>query len=193
MRCFEVKQILQENFTAAGVELEAEVKTHLDACVKCREYLQELNNMASALIPLDSFELTPEESLQLTNALDAQLIREPAPIPVQDRENRIFPIARILLSAAAVILMVILSTSPTQDISIADTDYEGVIEYSSLDDETMTSIFFDNDDDLLPSLFDQTSAAYLASQLRPGQVDDVFESITDEELAWLEKNFSLEI
>ena len=193
MRCFEVKDILQENITSGGIELDSELRSHLDSCAGCREFLRELEQLSEGLLPLADFRLTPAEEAGLEEMLDARLDSEPAPIPTQPREHKIFSIARIAMAAAAVLVLVVLSSGPTRDNETAAVDDSVFIQYSMLDETDVASLIADDSEDLLPSLFDQSSAAYLASQLRPGQVDEILGTVSDEEMEWLEKNFSVEI
>ncbi len=193
MKCFEVTEWLEENFTSERMELTSDISAHLDSCESCREFYSELVTLEEALLPLVDISLTPEESTQLSDSLESALGQEPAAIPVQPSESNIFSISRIIFAAAAVLVMVFLSSSPTQiDITVTAENYDNM-QYSSLDDYDMASIITDSDEDLLPSLFDQTSAAYLASQLQPGQVDDILETLTDDDIVWLAQNYGVEI
>lgn len=179
--------------TVAGRELTADLREHMDACPACRAYAAELESLAELLAPLDDIALTPDEAAHLEVDLLESLPDEPAPIPVQPSEHRIFSLTRVLFAAAAVLVMMLISTNRTETPDVAGDDGWEALQLTQLDQMDMASILFDSNIDILPSLVDQSSAAYIYDQVQPGQVDDIFEKLSAEELAWLAENFTMEI
>lgn len=193
MRCRECKDRMREQMTVAGREFTADLREHLDACPDCRAYAAELESLGDLLAPLDDIGLTADEAARLEGDLLASLPDEPAPIPVHPPEHRIFSLTRVLFAAAAVLLVMLISTNRTETPDVATDDGWDGLRLTQLDETDMASILFDSNVDLLPSLVDQSSAAYIYDQVQPGQVDDLFEGLSAEELSWLAENFTMEI
>ncbi|MEZ5358649.1 MAG: hypothetical protein R3F48_07420 [Candidatus Zixiibacteriota bacterium] len=198
MTCTETREFLQDHFTSDGISLSEAVRGHIDSCVGCKAFYDELAGLGSTLAPLTELQLTAEEAAEMSAAISRQMTLTPMAVPEirtqRMKEGKIFSIARILLAAAAVFLMVVISSSPTQyDLKTAVVDEYSGIQYLSVNEYDIAILLDDNANEILPSYVDQTSAAYLASQLQPGQVDYLIESLTDEDIAWIEANFAVEI
>lgn len=197
MNCSETREFLQIHFTAGGIDLDESVREHLDACPRCKAFYENLSELGSTLAPLADMRLTDEETVEMNAAINRRMAFEPkenTPVgAARPRKQKIFSIARIMLAAAAVVFMIVISSSPTRIKETAAVDDYSGIEYISISDYDVALLLEDSGVELLPSYIDQASAAYLASQLQPGQVDDLIESLSEEDISWIEENFAVEI
>jgi len=192
MNCKQIQEILQEHFLATGMELVPEVMAHLESCAECRSFHEELTALGCRLAPMAEISLTAEESARLESSLQEAIASSPhkrASVDLKRKRARI----RLATSIAAVVLLaaasVTIDWSPDQVMQypLDDLDFRGATI------EDIAPLFVNGENDLLPTVFEGESAFYLTQQVGPGQVDDIFENVTSEELDWLMKNLSVEI
>jgi len=193
MDCSRTREFLDENFLAGGYHLPPEVEAHIGDCPECRAAYQEMLALGETLEPLADITMTAEETARFETGL-SQAIAETGPrrlsyVP----ENRIFSIARLALAAAAVLVMMAVAYNPDLPTGLALFQTDDVWQPTNLETEDVALMYADGDTDLLPSPMDDQTADYLTEQLHPAQAEDLLESVTAEELEWLQQNLTLEI
>jgi hypothetical protein len=190
MNCARVTNFLEENFVSTGFDLPEEVQEHVDDCVRCRAYFKKLVSLGEKLEPMSDMAMTADEAARVHAGLDRALEAVKSPLSSYIPENKIFTITRLAMAAAAVLLMMMVSLNgdfPSGTGLLQDIDD---FELNSFETEDLAGLF---DTDAIPSLIEGDSASYITDQIRPGQADDILETLTPEELEWLMDNLSVEI
>lgn len=193
MNCERVTNYLEENFVATGFDLPDDIREHIDACDRCRAYFGELVSLGDILEPMADIALTPDEVIRLNADLDRSIDAAETSRSSYTSESRIFTLTRLAMAAAAVMLIMMVSLNGEfrsgsgllQDIE--------ELSIGSVESENLAGLFTNGDVEALPSLVEGDSASYITGQVQPGQADEIFETLTREELEWLMENLSVEI
>lgn len=193
MKCHEAKEWLTDNFTSGRTETADEIAAHLDECADCRAYYEELLSISAALSPLEDISMTDAESARFEETLNAAIQAVALPDRQSRRKKTISSVVRVATAIAAMFLIVTVSFH-TDSIDTARPVYNvDDFELTGTSVQDLAPLFVDDNGDLLPSMVDQQSAAYLTDQVDPTQAEDILESATSEEIEWLMKNYSMEI
>ncbi|MFH1700963.1 MAG: hypothetical protein ABIE07_10280 [Candidatus Zixiibacteriota bacterium] len=193
MKCHEFKSKMDELFTGSPMKLPDEMQNHIESCDECRAYYNEFAQMSEMLAPLAGFELTEKEAARLESGLRKKMIDEPAPIPVQPRERNIFSWIRMASAVAVVALIVLFIYSPESPNQITTALDWTEINSDNIDTDLLAEMIFDSDENILGEFIDESTTDYITSQIESDQAFDLLENLTEEELAWLSENFTMEI
>jgi hypothetical protein len=191
MTCHQVQDYLAENLTSDGLEMTPETKAHLDACADCAAFYREMQSLTSELAPAGEFCLSEVESARMHRGL-AEKINLTRRTEDRAARRKILALAPMALAVAAMVVLVI--WQPWQKTVIGPTlsaSEELQIEHLRADD--IIPMFSNSDAELLPSVVDTSTATYLTGQVKPGQADDILDSLSADELKWLEKNLAMEM
>lgn len=190
MNCRKVQDELRENFDSSGRDLPSDFQTHLDGCPQCRAYAAELHTVSESLKSLGDLALTAEEVRRLEEGLAKGLLSEPAPIPVQKKERRLFPILRL---AAVVAFIVLLAVHIEEPPGPPEESMLSEITLDNIDPEILARMFYESGDLEDAAIIDRSLAGYITSQVGYGQADDIFDDLTEEELLWLSEHYTMGI
>ncbi len=193
MDCQKVKDFIRDNFMSTGYDLPRDITGHLDECTECRAYLEEMNILGAKLDPIAEISMSPEETIDFETGLNRAIEAADAEQSTYVPENRIFSLTRMALAAAAVLIMMAVSFNSDMTNGLAVLQNMDALQLSQVDTDDMAMMFVNGDSDLLPSLVEDESAAYLTDQIKPGQADDILDAVTAEELEWLMENLTMEI
>jgi hypothetical protein len=174
MKCDEAKAILDENLTATG-------------------FTDHTKRLTDLFDPLKDITLTDTESAVLEGRLHHAVDEADSLDAPYSRKNKISSITRLVFSAAAALVIMLISFNNDPPAQLAINQRFNEIQLTQLSDNEILQLLMNGDADLLPSIVDQNSASYLTDQISPGQAEDIFETATTEELEWLLSNFNLEI
>jgi hypothetical protein len=193
MDCHRLREYLENNFLAAGYELPAGIKEHLEACSQCRAFYEEMLSLGEYLSPISDIAMTADETIRfetvLMEAIEAAEQARKNYVP----EKNIFSVARMALAAAAIVVMMLVSYNHNRPSGLAILDNSNAWQLAQISTEDMTPLLVNDDSDIFPSVVDDQSAAYLTEQIQPWEADNILETATSEELDWLQKNLTLEI
>lgn len=192
MNCRRVKEWLDGDITSSGIELPDEIRKHVDSCGECRAYYQELLGLREKLGGLDNITLTADESDQLIRKIETAIDHSAQSDSKRSLVRWIVTIARPALAVVAVLIITMFSTRhlPT-DLTVTQ-EIEEILP-SRTGQENFLQLLLNGDIDYLSSLLDQSSISYITDQVKPGQVDDILNGISAEEMEWLMENLKLEI
>jgi hypothetical protein len=192
MNCRHVEKWMNDNITSSGIELPDEIRNHVDSCDKCRAYYRELLGLLEKLDGLNSIMLTADESSQLIRKIETAIDHSAQPDSKQSLIRWIATIARPALAVAAVLIITLFSTPHLPTDSTVSQEMEEVLP-SRTGQENLLQLLLNGDLDYLSSLLDQSSISYITDQVKPGQVDDILNDISAEEMEWLMENLKVEI
>ena len=193
MDCQKVKEFIRDNFVLSGYDLPPDISGHLDQCSECRGEWEAMNILGEKLHSLSEISMSREETANLEAGLNRALAAMDARPSSYAPEARIFSLARMALAAAAVLIMMAVSFGPDMPSGLAVLQNMDALQLSQVETDDMAMLLVNGESDMLPSLVDEESATYLTTQVKPGQVDDILETATPEELEWLMENLSMEI
>jgi hypothetical protein len=193
MNCKHIQDILQEQFLATGMELPSEMQAHLKGCAECRSFHEELVALSSRLAPMADITLTEEETARLESSLQKAMASTTHDTAVFHPKRKRARIIRLATSIAAAVLLVAASVTIDWSPDQALQHPLDALDFSGATIEDIAPLFINGESDLVPTVIDGESAFYLTQQVGPGQVDDIFENVTSEEIDWLMKNLSVEI
>ncbi|MEE9443406.1 MAG: hypothetical protein V3V99_12145 [candidate division Zixibacteria bacterium] len=193
MKCHEFKSKMDELFKCSPMELPEAMQKHIESCDECMTYCKELSQMSEMLTPLTNLELAKDEAARLEKDLREKMIDEPAPIPVQPRERKMISWIRTVTAVALVTLIVLFVYSPEEPNQITTALDWTEIDPGNIDSDVLAEMIFESDEYILNEFIDESTAEYITSQIQLDQAYDLLESLTEEELAWLSENFTMEI
>jgi len=193
MDCSRIKEFLDENFLAGGYQLPSAIEEHIGNCPECKAAYNEMLALGETLGPLADISMTRDEAARFELGMSRVLAEIDIPGPSYVPENRIFSIARLALAAAAVLVMMAVTYNPELPSDLAILQNGDIWQTSRPETEDMARLFASDDTDLLPSPMDDQAANYLTDQIQPAQAEGILESVTAEELEWLQENLTLEI
>lgn len=107
MTCIECRQQLEQSFGQS--QLEDTLGEHLDACVECRDFWQQLVRLADGIPDDTSFAFDANAIDRLVQTVDETINQSTSTIPMARRDSReVSPwtLMRLLPAAAAVLLVV---------------------------------------------------------------------------------------
>jgi len=193
MKCRDIQDSLNQMFTFGGLDLSPGAQTHLETCPECREYYEDLVDLNQDLAPLTDIALTPEEAARLNTGLTAK-IEKLESAASRSATRRIFTVlAPLSLAAAAVLALLLWSPWQHYVLQPTSTTVVGEFQFDKLKSDDILPLLTSNDADLLPALIDEKTASYITEQVKPMQADELLESLSKDEIKWLNDNLSMEI
>jgi hypothetical protein len=193
MDCHRIQEYLEDNFLATGYELPAGIREHLDDCGECRSFYEEMLSLGEYLSPISDIAMTADETIRFETGLMEAIEAVDRPGKTYAPEKNIITVARMALAAAAVVVMILVSYNPDKPAGLAILNNSNAWQLAQISTEDMTPLLVNGGSEILPSVVDDQSAAYLTEQIQPWEADNILETMTSEELDWLQKNLTLEI
>lgn len=193
MDCSRIQEYLDENFLAGGYHLSVAIEEHIGKCPECKAAYEEMLALSRTLDPLVNIAMTADEAARFESKMARAMAEIDYVKPSYAPENRFFSIARLALAAAAVLIIMAVTRDPDFSTGLAILQNADTWQSSRLETEDMALLFANGDSDLLPSPMDDQAVDYLTDQIQPAQAESILESVTAEELEWLQENLTLEI
>ena len=181
MKCINVKEWLDQNFTAAGVILTGEIERHLADCSDCKAYYSDLAAIQDQLREIEDITLTAVEEQALMQGLETSLESMTTAKTVGGLRRWSTLIARPVTAIAAV-LVVALGSWQYQSQTIDVQPIVEQMELSNISGEEALEIYLDDELDNLSALIDQSSVLYLTDEIPHRQAEEILDYVSEEEI-----------
>ncbi len=193
MNCRQTQQWLESELTSAGIEPGEDIRRHLEACPECRFQYDDLSALQGRLAPLASLALTSAEANQMMVNLSAGMAASPKNRATASMAViRLRSLVRPALAAAA-LLVIALAGAPQLPVApVVSREFQD-LQVTQSQGVDILSFLTGGDEDGLPTLVDQPSAAYITASVDPAQAADILDSLTQQEIEYLVEHVSLEL
>lgn len=192
MNCRDFQNRLHLAVTSDGVRLDEETKAHIVSCSACREYYEALVAFAGEAMVSAPEGLTSEESERLAAGIERAIAGTPQ-IAARLTFIQVWHWAVRPVAAAALILLVGLMPGSRMTSTQNSDQQLQVMSMTEAEKTDALPLLLNGDIDQISRLLDQTSAAYITSQVHPSQVEDILDNTSTEELEYMLTTLSAEI
>ena len=197
MKCREIKEWLELNLTATGIELTPEVREHMGACDDCRAYYNELLKLIEEFEPVSNLTLNEDEAAFLEKNLAEKIDSIPIPVPAEKRRPMWARLTSLVVRPAAALLSILLIASismkqpPANYISDVGSE---VISQNISDTQDLDLVYSGDTDELMQNVLDDDSKIeYFTGQVPTYKAEEILNNMTAEEYQYLMKNLVMEI
>lgn len=193
MNCRQIQQWLESELTSAGIKPGQDIRRHLDGCPECRFQYEGLLALRGQLAPLGTLTLTSAEADQIMTNLSAGMT---ASTERQAGESIALTWLRSLvrpaLAAAALLVIALAGASQPPVAPVVSHEFQD-LQLTQSPRVDILSLLTDGDEDGLPTLVDQSSAAYITARVNPAQAAGILDSLSRQEIEYLVEHVSLEL
>jgi len=193
MNCRQIQQWLESELTSAGIEPGEDIRQHLDACPECRFQYEGLLALHGRLAPLGVLTLTSIEADQIMAKLSAGMAASPRGQAGESIAlTWLRSLVRPTLAAAALLVIALAGSSQLPVAPVVSREFQD-LQLTQSPGFDLLSFLTGGDEDGLPTLVDQSSAAYITASVNPAQAAGILDSLSQQEIEYLVEHVSLEL